>query len=137
MGDIIQFNEHKNEKKYQNVKIISTRKNFKNVVITVKQSCLNFNLKREISDRELKIIYNELANMLAEINPVFYEDILPLYMNRVINYCCNNKVPLTAQAYIKELDCLRHYLEKRWNYKIEKNVIEEEKEKLTELMQRR
>lgn len=137
MGDIVQFRENNPEKKYQNVKVVNTRKNLKNVTISVKQSCLNFRIKKEITDRELKIIYNELANMLTEISPVFYEDILPIYMNYIVNYCSVNEIPITVQVYIKELDRLRHYLETRWNYKIAKSMIEEEQEKLTELTQRR
>lgn len=137
MGDIITFRKNNTKKKYQNVKIINTQMDFKNIKIKVNQSCLNFKIKKEITDQELKIIYKELVNMLTELNPIFYKDIIPLYMNYVTNYCSINKIPITKQVYIKELDVLRYYLEKRWNYKIEKKIIVAEQEKLAELMQRR
>lgn len=137
MGDIVPFNQNKFKQQFQNVKIVGCKKDFQKIKISTNQSCLNFKIKKQITDQELKIIYKELVNMLSKISPEFHIDILPHYMNYVVNYCSINKIPITKDVYIEQLDCLRHYLEKRWNYKIEKNVIEEEKEKLTELMQRR
>lgn len=120
-------------------KIISFRnhildKSFNDIRITTNKSCASFQIKKEITDEELKIIYKELANMLIDINPVFYTDILPFYMNYVINYCCIEKIPITKEVYIEQLSILKQYIDELCNYKLDQQLIAEEQDKLTNLM---
>lgn len=137
MGEIIPFRENSSEKKFKNVKIVTNKRIKGNLKSSINKSCLNFKIVKKITDQELKIIYNELADMLTKINIKYYNDILPLYMNYVVNYCSTTKTPITKEVYIEQLNILGRYLLSFGNYKLEDSKIKEEQEKLTELMQRR
>lgn len=142
MGKIVPFEIKSNKKIFnknssnKNLKNDIYEKEFREIKIFINKSCATFKVEKQITDEELKAIFNELSIMLDRINPS-YIGVIKNYMNYIVNCCVAQKQPITKLKYIENLNLLSHYLDTLCKYQLDESIIIEEKEKLSNLMQRR